>query len=288
MDASTLTEQTKEKNQTISEKKESDDVLLKMRMGKVRHKIAVISGKGGVGKTLVTVNLAATLARMKGVGKIGLLDADIHGPCVPKMLGLKGSTLNSGPLGIFPVYSDGGIKVVSMAFLLTSDDSPIIWRGPIKMGAIKQLLSEVAWGELEYLVVDLPPGTGDEPLTVLQLLPDADGVVIVTIPSEVSGDVVRKAVTFARMLNIPVLGIVENMAGLICPHCGEAIEVFEGSMGRRVSEDMGVPFLGSIPIDPRVSVSCDSGKPFVETHPDSVAAKAFGEIVKKIVEVVEK
>jgi Mrp family chromosome partitioning ATPase len=288
MDASTLTEQTKEKNQTISEKKESDDVLLKMRMGKVRHKIAVISGKGGVGKTLVTVNLAATLARMKGAGKIGLLDADIHGPCVPKMLGLKGSTLNSGPLGIFPVYSDGGIKVVSMAFLLTSDDSPIIWRGPIKMGAIKQLLSEVAWGELDYLLVDLPPGTGDEPLTVLQLLPDADGVVIVTIPSEVSGDVVRKAVTFARMLNIPVLGIVENMAGLICPHCGEAIEVFEGSMGRRVSEDMGVPFLGSIPIDPRVSASCDSGKPFVETHPDTVAAKAFGEIVKKIVEVVEK
>ena len=117
-----------------------------MRMGKVKHKIAVISGKGGVGKTLVTVNLATVLARMKGAGKVGLLDADIHGPCVPKMLGLKGSRLESGPPGIFPVYSDGGIKVVSMAFLLPSDDSPIVWRGPVKMGAIKQLLSEVAWG----------------------------------------------------------------------------------------------------------------------------------------------
>jgi len=270
------------------EKKRSDDELLKMRMGKVKHKIAVISGKGGVGKTLVTVNLAATLAHEKGAGKVGLLDADIHGPCVPKMLGLKGSKLESGLPGIFPVYSEGGIKVVSMAFLLPNDDSPIIWRGPIKMGAIKQLLSEVAWGELDYLLVDLPPGTGDEPLTVLQLLPETDGVVIVTIPSEVSGDVVRKAVTFARMLNVPILGIVENMAGLVCPHCGEAIEVFMGGVGRRVAKDMGVPFLGSIPLDPGISGDSDCGKPFIEEHSDSAAAKAFREIVKKIIEVVEK
>jgi Mrp family chromosome partitioning ATPase len=269
---------------THSGKTTAEDELLKQRMGKVKHKIAVISGKGGVGKTLVAVNLAATLAMGKGFGKVGLLDADIHGPCVPKMLGLKGSRLESGPPGIMPVLSESGIKVVSMAFLLPSDDSPVIWRGPIKMGAIKQLLSEVAWGELEYLLVDLPPGTGDEPLTVLQLLPETDGVVIVTIPSEVSGDVVRKAVTFARMLKVPVLGIVENMAGLVCPHCGEPIEVFKGGVGRKVAEDMGVPFLGSIPIDPGISCDSDSGKPFVEEHPDSVAAKAFGEIVKKIVE----
>jgi Mrp family chromosome partitioning ATPase len=283
-----LTESLQEKPNSASEKKASEDELLKIRMGKVKHKIAVISGKGGVGKTLVTVNLAAILAKMKGVGKVGLLDADIHGPCVPKMLGLKGNKLESGPAGIFPVYSKGGIKVVSMAFLLPSDDSPVVWRGPLKMGAIKQLLSEVAWGELDYLLVDLPPGTGDEPLTVLQLLPEADGVVIVTIPSEVSGDVVRKAVTFARMLKIPILGIIENMSGLVCPHCGKKIEVFEGDMGRRVAEDMGVPFLGSIPIDPRISTACDSGVPFVETHQDTVAAKAFGEVVKKIIGVVEK
>jgi len=277
-----------EKPQSSSDNKESDDELLKIRMGKVKHKIAVISGKGGVGKTLVTVNLAAILAREKGAGKVGILDADIHGPCVPTMLGLKGSRLESGPPGIFPVYSDGGIKVVSMAFLLPNDDSPVIWRGPIKMGAIKQLLSEVAWGELEYLLVDLPPGTGDEPLTVLQLLPDAEGVIIVTIPSEVSGDVVRKAVTFAKMLKVPILGIVENMSGLTCPHCGEVIEVFKGGVGRKVAKDMGVPFLGSIPIDPRVSEDSDCGTPFVDEHPDSVAAKAFVDIVKKIVELVEK
>jgi ATP-binding protein involved in chromosome partitioning len=283
-----LTESLQEKPISASDKKASEDELLKIRMGKVKHKIAVISGKGGVGKTLVTVNLAATLAKMKGVGKVGLLDADIHGPCVPKMLGLKGNILESGPAGIFPVYSDGGIKVVSMAFLLPNDDSPVVWRGPLKMGAIKQLLSEVAWGELEYLLIDLPPGTGDEPLTVLQLLPEADGVVIVTIPSEVSGDVVRKAVTFARMLNIPILGIIENMSGLVCPHCGEKIEVFEGGIGKRVAEDMGVPFLGSIPIDPRISAACDSGVPFVETHQDTVAAKAFGDVVKRVMEMVEK
>jgi len=283
-----VTESIQEKPQSSSEKKASNDELLKIRMGKVKHKIAVISGKGGVGKTLVTVNLAAMLAHMKGAGKVGLLDADIHGPCVPKMLGLKGSRLESGPPGIFPVYSDGGIKVVSMAFLLPSDDTPVVWRGPVKMGAIKQLLSEVVWGELDYLLVDLPPGTGDEPLTVLQLLPEADGVVIVTIPSEVSGDVVRKAVTFARMLKVPVLGIIENMAGLVCPHCGEVIEVFVGGVGRRVAVDMGVPFLGAIPIDPGISSDSDCGKPFVEEHPDSAAAKAFGEIVNRIVEMVEK
>lgn len=283
-----MSESPSENPSVAHDSKESEDALLKMRMGKVKHKIAVISGKGGVGKTLVTVNLAATLAREKGVGKVGLLDADIHGPCVPKMLGLKGRTLESSPAGIFPVHSSGGIKVVSMAFLLPSDDSPVVWRGPIKMGAIKQLLSEVAWGELDYLLVDLPPGTGDEPLTVLQLLPDADGVVIVTIPSEVSGDVVRKAVTFARMLKVPILGIVENMSGLVCPHCGEKIEVFEGCMGKRVAEDMGVPFLGSIPLDPRISSACDSGQPFVETSSDSVAAKAFGDVVKRIREIVEK
>ena len=283
-----MAESIQEEPKPKSEEKTADDALLKIRMGKVKHKIAVISGKGGVGKTLVTVNLAAILVREKGAGKVGLLDADIHGPCVPKMLGLKGSRLESGPPGIFPVLSEGGIKVVSMAFLLPSDDSPVIWRGPIKMGAIKQLLSEVAWGKLDYLLVDLPPGTGDEPLTILQLLPETDGVVIVTIPSEVSGDVVRKAVTFSRMLNVPILGIVENMAGLVCPHCGEEIEVFTGGVGKRVAEDMGVPFLGSIPLDPGISGDSDCGKSFVEEHPDSVAAKAFGEIVKKIIEVVEK
>ena len=203
------------------------------------------------------------------------------------MLGLKGSKLESGPPGIMPVLSESGIKVVSMAFLLPNDDSPVIWRGPVKMGAIRQLLSEVAWGTLDYLLVDLPPGTGDEPLTVLQLLPDADGVVIVTIPSEVSGDVVRKAVTFARMLKVPIIGIIENMSGLVCPHCGKEIEVFSGGMGRRVAEEMGVPFLGSIPMDPGIAESSDYGIPFVIRHPESMSSKAFSDVVSKIKEYVE-
>ncbi|HIH88878.1 TPA: Mrp/NBP35 family ATP-binding protein, partial [Candidatus Bathyarchaeota archaeon] len=218
-------------------------VYLKERMSKVKHKIAVISGKGGVGKSLVTANLAVALSL--GEKNVGVLDADIHGPCIPKMLGLKGEHMDAGPAGIMPVVSKAGIKCASMAFLLPSDDAPVIWRGPLKMGAIKQLLGEVAWGDLDYLLVDLPPGTGDEPLSVLQLLPEADGVIIVTIPSEVSGDVVRKAVTFARQLNVPILGIVENMSGMVCPHCGEMISVFYGNAGRKVAEGMGVPFLGS-------------------------------------------
>jgi Mrp family chromosome partitioning ATPase len=155
------------------------------------------------------------------------------------------------------------------------------------MGAIRQLLSEVAWGTLDYLLVDLPPGTGDEPLTVLQLLPEADGVVIVTIPSEVSGDVVRKAVTFARMLKVPIIGIVENMSGMICPHCGKEIEVFSGGMGRSVAEEMGVKFLGSIPMDPEIAESSDCGTPFVLRHPDSVSSKAFSDIASKIRAIVE-
>jgi len=259
---------------------------LKERMSKVKHKIAVISGKGGVGKSLVTANLAVALSL--GDRRVGVLDADIHGPCIPKMLGLKGEHMDARPAGITPVVSKMGIRCASMAFLLPSDDSPVIWRGPLKMGAIKQLLGEVAWGDLDYLLVDLPPGTGDEPLSVLQFLPEADGVIIVTIPSEVSGDVVRKAITFARQLNVPILGIVENMSGMVCPHCGQEISVFDGNAGVKVAEGMDVPFLGSIPLDPRVATDSDKGTPFIAEHKNSPAASAFQKIVEKIVKVVEK
>jgi ATP-binding protein involved in chromosome partitioning len=253
--------------------------LLKTRMGKIRHKIAVISGKGGVGKSLVTVNLAVALALRGRVGKVGVLDADIHGPCVPKMLGLKGTQLQSGPPGIFPAIGPLNVRVVSMGFLLPSDDSPVIWRGPLKMGAIRQFLSEIAWGDLEYLLIDLPPGTGDESLSVLQLLPEIDGVIIVTIPSEVSQDVVKKAVTFARKMEVPIIGIVENMSGVVCPHCGERIDVFGSGGGEAVASDMGAPFLGSIPLDPQISTDMDAGTP---------AARAFRAIVEKIEGFTEK
>lgn len=259
-----------------------DADLLRSRMGKVKHKIAIISGKGGVGKSLVTVNLAVALAMRGRNGKVGVLDADIHGPCVPKMLGMKGRVLQSGPPGVFPAFGPLNIRVVSMGFLLPSDDSPVIWRGPLKMGAIRQFLSEIVWGNLEYLLIDLPPGTGDESLSVLQLLPEMDGVIIVTIPSEVSQDIVKKAVTFSRKMGTPIIGIVENMSGIVCPHCGKSVSVFGEGGGERMASEMMVPFLGSIPLDPRISTAADAGTPFIVAEPDSLATKAFDAIVEKI------
>ena len=273
--------------QNSFERQQHQMELLRTRMGKVRHKIAVISGKGGVGKSLVTVNLAVALAMRGRKGRVGVLDADIHGPCVPRMLGLRGSHLQSGPPGIFPAFGPLDMRVVSMGFLLPSDDSPVIWRGPLKMGAIRQFLSEIVWGNLDYLLIDLPPGTGDESLSVLQLLPEMDGVIIVTIPSEVSQDVVKKAVTFARKMGTPIIGIVENMSGIVCPHCGECIDVFGAGGGERIAGEMGVPLLGSIPLDPSISTATDIGTPFIVAEPDSQATKAFEAIVEKIEKFTE-
>jgi len=244
---------------------------LKMKMSKIKHKIAVISGKGGVGKSTVTVNLAASFALQGHTDKVGILDADITGPCVPKMLGLKGQKLVGGPAGmIFPVTARSG------------NETPVIWRGPLKMKAISQFLSDISWGELNFLFIDLPPGTGDEPLSIMQLIPEMDGVVIVTIPSEVSQIVVKKAVTFSRKLNIPVIGIIENMSGFICPKCGAEIEIFKVGGGKKIAEDLKIPFLGKIPIDPAICVTSDRGTPFVAENPASPAVKAFAEIVMKI------
>jgi ATP-binding protein involved in chromosome partitioning len=261
---------------------DEETIKRKARMNKIKHKIAIISGKGGVGKSTITVNLAMAFAMHGYSQQIGILDADITGPCIPKIIGLHGQKLQSGPPGIFPSIGPLGIKVVSMDFLLPSDEVPVIWRGPIKMRAISQFLSDIVWGDLEFLFIDLPPGTGDEPLSVMQLIPELDGVVIVTLPSEVSQIVVKKAVTFAKQLNIPVIGIIENMSNLVCPKCGEKIEVFNVGGGKRISEDLSVPFLGAIPIDPQVCRDSDKGLPFIVEHKDSLATKAFMEIVKKI------
>jgi len=255
---------------------------LKARMSKVKHKIAVISGKGGVGKSTVTVNLAAALAMHGHTNSVGILDADIHGPSVPKIIGLTGQRLQAGPPGIFPATGPLGIRVVSMEFLLPDENAPVIWRGPLKMTAIRQFLSDIVWGNLDFLLIDLPPGTGDEPLSVAQLLPEMDGVVIVTIPSEVSQIVVKKAVTFARKLGLPIIGIVENMSGFVCPKCGAKVDIFMSGGGQKISEELGVPFLGSIPIDQKVCEDSDKGVPFIIEHADSPASKAFMEIVKRI------
>lgn len=276
-----MTQQSFENQQKEQQRRIRDAML------RINHKIAVISGKGGVGKSIVTVNLAAAFVVHGLHGKVGILDADITGPCVPKILGLKGEHFQSGPAGMAPALSPYGIKVTSMAFLLPSDESPVIWRGPLKMKAIQQFLSEIVWGDLEFLFIDLPPGTGDEPLSIMQLLPEMDGVVIVTIPSEVSLEVVKKAVTFSRKLNIPIIGIVENMSGFVCPECGAEYDIFGSGGGHKIAEDLGVPFLGKIPIDPQICEDSDRGTPFVYEHRDSKSTKAFMEIVEKIKEFLK-
>ncbi len=254
---------------------------LKDKMDKIKHKIAVISGKGGVGKSTVTVNLASAFA-LQG-NHIGVLDADIHGPSVPRLLGLEGQKVKTSTSGIFPVDGPLGMKVMSIDFFLPGE-APTIWRGPLKMRAIRQFLSDVDWGELDFLFIDLPPGTGDEPLSIAQLLPDIDGVVIVTMPSELSSEIVKKAITFAERLHMPIIGVVENMSGFICPHCGTKTEIFQSGGGKKMAKEMEVSFLGSIPIDPTVGVDSDKGTPFVVSHKDSAAAKAFMDIVLKVQE----
>ena len=279
-----MTEQGTEQRDMEERKRayEEQQRKLKVRTGKIKHKIAVISGKGGVGKSTVTVNLAMAFALHGYANDVGILDADITGPCVPKIIGLHGESLQTGPAGIFPAMGPMGIKVVSMDFLLPSDEAPVIWRGPLKSRAISQFLADIVWGDLGFLFIDLPPGTGDESLSIMQLIPEMDGVVIVTIPSEVSQIVVKKAVTFSRKLNIPVIGIIENMSGFICPKCGAEINIFKSGGGEKIAKDLSTPFLGKIPIDPDICEDSDKGVPFIIEHKDSPASKAFMEIVKKI------
>ena len=254
--------------------------ILRYRMSKIKHKVAVISGKGGVGKSVVAVNLAVAFALHRS--RVGILDADIHGPSVPRLLGLTKQRLRVGPPGAFPVTGPLGMKVVSIDFFLPEERLPTIWRGPLKMTAIRQFLSDIVWGELDILFIDLPPGTGDEPLSIAQLLPEIDGVIIVTMPSELSLAVVKKAITFAQRLGMPIIGVVENMSGFVCPTCGNKTDIFQSGGGKKLAEEADVPFLGSIPIDPKVSMDSDKGSPFVIEHADSPAAKAFIEIVKNV------
>ncbi len=255
---------------------------LKKNMNRIKHKIAVISGKGGVGKSTVAANLAMAFALHSYKDRVGILDVDIHGPCIPKLLGVKGKKCQISPLGALPVTGPEGIKVVSMDFLVQNQETPIIWRGPLKMQVIRQFLSDFMWGELDFLFIDAPPGTGDEPLSVMQLMPEMDGTIIVTIPSEVSEDVVKKAVSFSRQMGIPVIGIIENMSGFTCPKCGEKINILGTGGGKRIADELNVPFLGQIPIDSKICEEADKGIPFIAGHADSPAAKAFKEIVQKV------
>jgi ATP-binding protein involved in chromosome partitioning len=269
-----------------------EQAKISKRMGKIKYKIAIISGKGGVGKSTVTASLAIALVKKKYT--IGVLDADIHGPSIPKMLGIRDQKLHGTPeRGVIPPTDPLGIKVISMDFLL-DDELPVIWRGPLKMKVISQFLYDIDWGEIDFLLVDLPPGTGDEPLTIMRRIPNIKGVVIVTIPSEVSQLVVKKAITFARELKVPIIGtfarelkvpiigIIENMSGFICPKCGEKTNIFKAGGGEKLAEVMGVPFLGSIPIDPNITKDNDEGISFITKHSASEATKAFKQISNKV------
>jgi Mrp family chromosome partitioning ATPase len=261
-----------------------EDLKLIKNLMRIKHKIMVTSGKGGVGKSTVAVNIAMALS-MRGY-EVGLMDADIHGPNIPKMLHIEDAILGGDEEGLMPILVPPHLRVMSMAFLIKDADNPVIWRGPMKMGAIRQFIADVRWGDLDYLVVDLPPGTGDEPLTVAQLMPDADGAVVVTTPQDVALLNSRKSVGFARQLKLPVIGIVENMSGLICPHCGKEIDLFKKGGGEKAAKELKVPFLGRIPLDPKVVTSSDDGMPIVLADTDSPAAKAFDGLVDNIVKQV--
>ena len=253
---------------------------LEAKLAKIDRRLLVFSGKGGVGKSTVSVNLALALAQ-KGM-KVGLLDVDIHGPDLAMMLGVEGKRLASVTEGsIIPYPVTGNLKLVSMSFLLESPDKAVIWRGPLKMTIIQQFLADVEWGELDWLIIDSPPGTGDEPLSVAQLVP-ATGAIVVTTPQDVSILDSKKAVSFARAVDLEVVGIIENMSGMTCPHCGKKIDLFNRGGGQKAAEELGVPFLGRIPIDSRVVESCDSGKPYILSHPDSGVSRAFQQVVERI------
>ena len=236
----------------------------------VKHTIMVMSGKGGVGKSTVSVNLAVTLAK-KGY-KVGLLDADINGPDDPKMLGVDKLKAYADDKGIIPVETEYGVKVISMGFLLPTEDTAVVWRGSLRHKAIQQFLEDVVWEDMDYVILDMPPGTGDEPLTVSQLVPDADGIIVVVTPQDVALLDAMKAINFANQVKIPVLGIVENMSGFVCPHCGEAIDIFKKGGGEKSAMKYEVPFLGRIPLVPDVVDKADNGVPAV------VAAESMKDI----------
>ncbi len=255
---------------------------LAARLCRIRHRIVVMSGKGGVGKSTVAVNLAMSLVL---AGKrVGLLDVDIHGPSVPTMLGLESQTVTGGEEGLIPV-DVGGLKVMSLGFLLHNPDDAVIWRGPMKMGVIRQFLQDVDWGDLDYLVVDSPPGTGDEPLSVCQLIGDLDGALVVTTPQKVASVDVRKSINFCHQLHVPVIGIVENMSGFACPKCGEVTQILRAGGGKAMARDMNVPFLGSIPMDPKIAEACDTGLPFVKYYGETPTARIMKTIIDPIVQL---
>ncbi|MDD3149054.1 MAG: Mrp/NBP35 family ATP-binding protein [Candidatus Riflebacteria bacterium] len=252
---------------------------------KIGHTIVVMSGKGGVGKSTVAVNLAVALAA-EGY-KTGLLDVDIHGPSIPTMLKLQNERALSDGKMLLPIRV-GDMKVMSIGLLLDNSDDAVIWRGPMKAGVIGQFLTEVNWGELDYLVIDSPPGTGDEPLSVCQQIKGNFSALIVTTPQEVAAADVRKSISFCNQLGVDIVGVLENMSGFICPKCSCETHIFSNGGGEKTATDAGIKFLGRIPIDPAIVASCDNGSPFIYTHSKTPVAKAFTQVVNQIREMYDE
>jgi Mrp family chromosome partitioning ATPase len=273
------------RRQDESEEQFRDRQALARKMCQIGYKLLVMSGKGGVGKSTVAANLAAALA-LSGKS-VGLLDVDIHGPSVPKLMGVEGERIVVHESEIVPIEIGGSLKVMSIGFLLNSPNDAVIWRGPMKYGVIQQFLKDVAWGPLDYLVIDAPPGTGDEPLSVAQLVGQPAGAVLVTTPQDLSVADVRRSVSFCQRLELPVVGIVENMSGLVCPHCQGVIDLFKTGGGESLAREMKVPFLGRIPIDPQIVECGDAGSPYVHRHSDSPAAGAIRRVVESILTVTK-
>lgn len=260
---------------------------IQKNMEKIKHKIVIISGKGGVGKTTVAVNLAMSLASI-GL-RVGILDVDITGPNVNKMLGISSEVrprVDPDLKKFFPVNGPLNTKVMSMAFLTSDSDTPVIWRGPMKMGAVRQFLGDAIWGDLDYLICDLPPGTSDETLDILQLIPD-ENVVIISTPQEVALMDARKTIAMAKTMERKVLGIIENMSGFKCPHCGNFIDLYPPGGAEKAARDFDILLLGKIPFEVEVGQQGDQGLPFVLKYPDSESSKAFKAVVKKIREILE-
>jgi ATP-binding protein involved in chromosome partitioning len=260
-------------------------VKVKERLSGIKHKIGILSGKGGVGKSTVTANLAAALAG-KGFST-GVVDSDFYGPSIPRILGIKDKRLRIAAKGIIPASSPLGVKVISTAFFVDKQES-VTWFHDLKRSSLEQFLADVDFGNLDYLLIDLPPGTGPETINVMKLIPEQDGVVVVTIPSEVSLGVARRAISLCHQAKIPVIGVVENMSGFVCTHCGQVTDIFTTGGGERLSREMEVPFLGRVPLDRRICEDSDNGIPFIVKDAKSAAAKSFMTIVERVEEAVRK
>jgi ATP-binding protein involved in chromosome partitioning len=261
------------------------DAAVKQSLGKIKNKIIVMSGKGGVGKTSTSVNLSIALANSGH--KVGIMDVDLHGPDVPRMLGIEGMPQLTANHKVSPLRYSDNLSAISIESFIPSKDDAIIWRGPLKFSAIRQFIGDVEWGDLDFLVIDSPPGTGDEPLTVAQMISDAMAI-IVTTPQEVALADVRKSINFCKAVKMKIFGLIENMSSFNCPHCGELIELFGSGGGERTAKEMGIRFLGRIPFDPEVVACGDSGACYQKVHTDSAVAKAFSEVSRAVAALVQR